>query len=129
MFFLKNNKTEDELDFFETNHRLIVYNTEQHTADICMVTDVTDTHVIAAGKYSIPKEDLSVHSSEKGRVYTLNAPTHIVTEVERLARLEKSIVLQQITNYKPPEVENPNLDMKYWALAVLLFIAIIVSAF
>lgn len=127
--FNKKDDKFDDLDVFETDHRLIVYNLDQRTTDICVVTAVTDEHVIAAGRYSIPKSDCTVTSSELGRVFTFEAPNNVITEVERLARLEQSIVLQQLTNYKEPQVENPNLDLTKWALVGLLFVAIIVAAF
>lgn len=118
-----------DVDFFESDDRLIVFDDDKRTSDIVYITDVTDSAVISAGKYSVPKADCEVTTSPEGRVYFYRAPSKIIQEVERLAKLEQSIVLHQITNYKPPIKENPNLDMKYWALAVLLFVAIIVAAF
>lgn len=127
--FFKRKAVEEELDLFDTGDRLIIYNTDQRTVDIVPVTGVTDTQVESIGRYIIPKQDVSVHVSDFGRVYTFEAPQKIVEETERLARLEQSIVLKQITNYKPEEEINPNSDLYKWALIFLLFVAIIAAAF
>ena len=121
-------KKQDELNF-ETDDRLIIYDLEQRTTDIYFVTSVDDEKVIAAGRAVVPKADCIVTVSEIGRVYTYNAPTELIVEVERLARLEQSIVLQQLTSYTEPIKDNPNTDLTKWALFGLLFVAIIVAAF
>lgn len=125
--FGKNGK--DDVDFFESDDRLILFDEEKRTSDIVRITDITDTAVMCAGRYSVPKADCEVTTSPEGRVYFYRAPSKVIEEVERLAKLEQSIVLQQLTNYKEPVKENPNLDMKFWGLAALLFVAIIVAAF
>lgn len=127
--FFKRKVVEEELDIYDTGDRLIVYNQDQRTVDIVPVTGVTDTQVESIGRYVIPKQDVSVYVSEFGRVYTFEAPQKIVEETERLALLEQSIVLKQITNYKPEEQTNPNSDLYKWALIFLLFVAIIATAF
>lgn len=109
--------------------RLVVIDAERHTSDIVYVTDVTDTHVQARGRYAVPVDDCDVFSSRDGSVYVLKADTRYVQETKRLAALEQSIVLKQITNYKPEPVDNPNFDFMRWALVGLLFVAIIVAAF
>lgn len=119
----------NETDFIESDDRLVMIDVEKHTSDIVFVDQVTDTHIISTGKYSVPKADCEVTTSPNGRVYIVKAQTHVISELERIARLERSVVLQQLTNYKPPKEENPNMDMKFWALAALLFVAIIVAAF
>lgn len=126
---LFNKRKEEEETFFETEHRLIVYNMDQLTTDIYIVTTVDDEKVIAAGRCAVPKADCTVTVSEFGRVYTYQAPNNVIEETERLAKLEQSIVLQQLTNYKAPKEPNPNLDFMKWALVGLLFVAIIVAAF
>lgn len=118
-----------DVDFYESDDRLIVFDEDKRTSDIVYVTDVTDVAVVSAGKYSVPREDCEVTTSPEGRVYFYRAPSQYVQEVQRLAKLEQSIVLTQITNYKPPVKENPNLDVKFWVVSVLLFVAIIMAAF
>lgn len=117
-------------DIFDIYGELVVYNADKRTVDRVPIDDISDTHVTSTGRYSVPKEDLSIHVSTDGTVvYTLEAPEFYVQETERLAKLERSIVLTQITQFKPPVEDNPNTDMRFWALAVLLFVAIIASVF
>jgi len=124
-----NRKKKEEENFLDLEDRLIVYENDGHNCEIYYVTEVNEEAVIAAGRAVVPKGDCSVSTSSEGRIWLYNAPKAHVHEVERLARLEGSMVLRQITNYKPEPVENPNLDMKFWALAALLFVAIIAAAF
>lgn len=127
---LKFGKKEKNIEeYFETDHRLVVFNEDKRTCDIVQVTNITDVSIISAGRYSVPKADCEVTTSEEGLVFFYRAPSRVIQEVERLARLEQSIVLTQITQYKTEPKENPNLDMKFWAIAFLLFVAIIAAAF
>lgn len=123
------NKRKEEENFLDLDDRLVVYENDGHNCEIYYVTEVNDESVVVAGRVVAPKGDCSVSTSSEGRIWLYNAPKAHVHEVERLARLEKSIVLKHITNYKPEPKENPNLDLKYWALAGLLFVAIIAAAF
>lgn len=122
------NKKEEE-NFLDLDDRLIVWNEENLSCDIHYVTEVNDESVIVAGRFVAPKKLCSVATSSEGRVYMYQAPAVAIEHIETLAKLEQSIVLQNITNYKPEPKENPNLDMKFWALAGLLFVAIIAAAF
>ncbi|MGF0472471.1 hypothetical protein ACQQ6W_23350 [Lysinibacillus fusiformis] len=122
-------KKKEEENFLDLDDRLIIYENDGHNCEIYYVTEVNDESVIAAGRAVVPKGDCSVSTSSEGRIWLYNAPKAHVHEVERLARLEQSMVLQQITNYKPEPKENPNLDLKHWALVGLLFVAIIAAAF
>lgn len=121
-------KKDDEFNVL-LDDRLVVIDLEQRTSDIVYLDEITDTHVQATGRYVVPREDCEVTTSSEGRVWIVKAQTHVITELQRLARLEQSIVLTQLTNFKPPVVENPNTDMFKWGLFVLLFVAIIAAAF
>ena len=121
-------KKEDEFNIL-LDDRLVVIDVQQRTSEIVYLDEITDTHVQATGRIVVPKEECEVKTSPEGRVWIVKADTHVITELERIARLEQSIVLKQLTNYKQPVVDNPNMDMKFWALALLLFVAIIVAAF
>lgn len=122
-------KRKEEENFLDLDDRLIIYENDGHNCEIHYVTEVNDISVICAGRAVVPKQDCDVATSSEGRVWLFNAPKAHVHEVERLAQLEKSMVLNHITNYKPEPKENPNLDLKFWALAALLFVAIIAAAF
>lgn len=121
-------KKVDEFDM-TLDDRLVVIDMDQRTSDIVYLDEITDTHVQATGRYVVPKSDCEVTTSAEGRVWIVKAETHVINELERIARLEQSIVLRQLTNYKEPLKDNPNTDMRFWALALLLFVAIIVAAF
>lgn len=118
-------KKENPEEFYETDDRLVVYDADRRICNMYYITHVDDESVMAAGKAKVPKEDCQVANSDEGLVYLYNAPTEIIKETERLARLEESIVLRQITQYEEPEVPNPNMDLFKWALVVLLIVAII----
>lgn len=120
-------KKEDE-NLLDMDDRLIMYESDGHNCEIHYVTEITDEAVICAGLAVVPKEDCHVSMSKEGRVWMYHAPKALVHEVERLAKLEKNIVLRQMTNYNPEKAANPNLDMKFWAMAFLLFVAIIAVA-
>ena len=122
------NKKEDEFNT-QLEDRLVVIDIEQRTSDIVHLDEITDEHVMATGRYVIPREDCTVTTSPEGRVWIVKAETKIITELARIARLEQSTVLKQLTNYRPPETVNPNADMFKWGLFALLFVAIIAAAF
>lgn len=124
-----NKKKKEEENFLDLDDRLVIYANDAQTCEIYYVTEVSDESIICAGRAVVPKADCSVATSSEGRVWLYDAPKEHVHEVERLARLEQSIVLRQITNYKPDPPANPNLDMRFWGLAALLFVAIIAAAF
>lgn len=118
-------KKDNPEEFYETDDRLVVYDADRRICNMYYITHIDDESVMAAGKVKVPKDDCQVANSEEGLVYLYNAPTEIIKETERLARLEESIVLRQITQYEEPEVPNPNMDLFKWALVVLLIVAII----
>ena len=124
--FKKNRKEEE--NFLDLDDRLIIYESDGHNCEIHYITEITDEAVICAGRAVVPKEDCHVSMSAEGRVWLFNAPKAHVHEVERLAKLEKSIVLRQMTSYNPEKPANPNHDMRFWAMTFLLFVAIIAVA-
>lgn len=119
---------EKEVDFFETNDMLVVFDDEKNTSEITRVTEVTEDAVIAAGRYKIPRFDCVPTTSPEGRVFFYRAPTQSIQETERLASLEFNTVLNQITAYKPP-VPPAQMDWIKGILFFLLFVGIIVLAF
>lgn len=125
---LFNKKNEDEF-FPVSTDRLVVIDTEKRTTDVVYIDSVDEMAVTSTGRYKVPRADCDVFTSPEGLVYILKAETQFVSETIRLAALERSVVLHQLTQYKPEPKENPNLDMTKWLLGFLLFIAIIVAAF
>src|SRR5690625_2356946 len=121
--FLK--KDDDDKEFFDTEDMLIVFDNENKTSDIVYITEITDDAVIAAGRYKVPREDCEITNGVNGRNFFYRAPARSVIETERLAQLEKSMVLQQVTAYNPPEPPT-TMDWTKGLLFGLVFIAFIV---
>lgn len=116
-------------EFYDTQHKLVVYDDEKRSCEIYNVTHLNGEEVTAMGRASFPIADCEVHISNEGRVYTVNARSEYIQEAKNLAALQQSIVLRQITSYKEPEQPNGNMDLFKWAMVFLLFVAIIVAAF
>lgn len=126
MFNNRNKKEEENL--LDMDDRLIMYESDGHNCEIHYITEISDEAIICAGRAVVPKEDCHVSMSAEGRVWLYNAPKAHVHEVERLAKLEKSIVLRHMTSYNPEKPVNPNGDLRFWAMVFLLFVAIIAVA-
>lgn len=122
---LFNKKKSDEDEFhFETNDLLIVFDQDNKTSDIKRVTSVIDGAVKVAGYYSVPLLDCEITTGAEGRNYFYRAPSQSIMETERLALLEESMVLHQITAYKPPIAPNA-IDWTKGLLFAGLFLCII----
>ncbi|AIF45732.1 hypothetical protein [Virgibacillus sp. SK37] len=121
-------KKENDSEFsFETNDLLIVFNENNRTSDINFVSEVTEEAVTVDGLYKVPLGDCEITTGKDGRNFFYRAPAQSITETERLAQLEQSMVLNQITNYQPPVMPN-SIDWVKGLLIGLIFIAFIVLA-
>lgn len=117
-------KKKDEF-FPETTDILIVFDDEKKTSDIQRISEFTTESVIVTGKYNVPVEDCEITNSNEGRNFFYRAPSQMIQETKRLAQLEKSIVLTQITNYRP--VEDPQKgDLTKLFLIITIMLAFIV---
>lgn len=119
MFF---KKKEDEF-FEDTTDILIVFDDEKKTSDIRNISHISDGAIKVVGYdgYSIPLEDCEITNSKEGRNFFYRAPTQSIKETQRLARLEKSLVLNQITEYRPNEDINKPDMMKFLLVGVIFF--------
>ncbi|NHN35561.1 hypothetical protein [Paenibacillus agricola] len=72
------------------------------TADIATVLEIDSERILAAGEveYSIPIADVKPYSGKRGRIFSYKASEENITDTKRLAELEKSIVLKQITLFE-----------------------------
>lgn len=122
--FLRKNKDEDEF-IFETNDLLIVFDDDKKVSDIHRVTTVEENAVIVAGKCMVPLDDCVITTGKEGRNFFYRAPSQSIRETERLARLEMSTVLEQVTAYRPP-VPPTAFDWTKGLLFGLVFVAFIV---
>ncbi len=120
---LLNKKKEDDYQF-ETNDLLIVFDEENRTSDINLVTSVDNEVVTVEGMYNVPLKDCEITTGKDGRNFFYRAPSRSIQETERLARLENNMVLSQITAYKPP-ILPASMDWTKGLLIALIFIAFI----
>ncbi|MGG0718392.1 hypothetical protein ABE096_12480 [Robertmurraya massiliosenegalensis] len=123
MGFLK--RKEDDEYLFETTDLLIVFDDDKKISDIHRVTAIEEDAVIVAGTCKVPLEDCEITTGKEGRNFFYRAPSQSIRETERLARLEMSMVLEQVTAYRPPVPPN-NLDGTKIFLFGLVFVAFIV---
>jgi|SRR5690625_1981735 len=124
-----NRKKTDEADEYviETDDRLIVFDSDNRTSDINFVTKITSDSIIVDGLYVVPIKDCEVTTGRNGRNFFYRAPQESITETQRLAQLEKNMILSQITAYTPPVLPN-SIDWVKGLLFGMLFIAMIIIA-
>ena len=122
------NRQKDDDFTMDTNDLLVIFDNDNKTSDIARVTCVEDGAVTCAGRYKVPVLDCEVTTGPEGRIFFYRAPSQSVLETERLAKLEYTAVLNQVTAYKPP-VPPSSMDWTKGLLFALLFVALIVAAF
>lgn len=113
--WVRKKKREDEDFFIETEDILVIFDDENKTSTIERINEIRDGAIYVTGKHSVPIEDAEITNGVEGRIFFYRAPTASIEETKRLARLEQSIVLNQITAYKAPEPPN-TMD---WTKAML----------
>ncbi|MEH7126024.1 hypothetical protein V7127_22695 [Bacillus sp. JJ1773] len=117
-------KQKDEF-FPETNDIVIVFDDDNKSSDIQRIDEIREGTIYVTGKYAIPLEDCEITTGTEGRNFFYRAPQQSVFETERLAALEQSLVLTQITAYRPP-MPPAAMDWTKGLLFGLVFIAFIV---
>lgn len=127
MIGLSKKRNEDEFTM-ETNDLLIVFDDTARTSDIKRITTITEDSIICAGYYKVPLLDCEITTGAEGRNFFYRAPRQSITETQRLAQLEKNMVLNQITAYKPPVLPSA-MDWTKGLLFFLIFIAFVVIGF
>lgn len=122
-------RKKDEDDFqVETNDLLIVFDNDNKTSDIRVITTIDADAVIVSGYYKVPILDCEITVGADGRNFFYRAPSRSVEETERLAQLEMNTVLTQITAYQQPMLPS-SLDWTKGLLFGLILIAFIVIGF
>lgn len=113
--------------------RVVIFD-EGGTADIATVLETDDQALYAASvtqEYAIPLGDIKkVYVGPSGRIYALFADSDYVRDTERLAALEKSIVLRQVTHFQKPlsEPEGSGINLRsilLYAMIGILLLAVI----
>ena len=123
----KRKKKEDEFGF-ETNDLIIIFDNENKTSIIERVSYIKDGTIFVTGRHAIPLADCEVTNSIEGRNFFLKAPSRYIEETQRLANLERNLVLNQITAYRPPMLPT-SMDWTKGLLFALVFVAFIILAF
>jgi hypothetical protein len=102
------------------------------TADIAPVVEINEERLLAYGEveYAVPIADTKVYIGRRGRIFSYPASEENITDVKRIAALERSTVLRQITMYEKerfaPESKLPLGKIILIGLAVLVLIIIMV---
>lgn len=112
---------------------VLIVLTDNGTADIAEVNDITDLSVNASSDehdYTIPVGEVRQYvGGPSGRILVFPGSIDNVTDTRRFAELEKSIVLRQITQYsKPDETHKKTISIKdilLYALIGVLLLAVI----
>ena len=124
----KRRRNDDDEFSFETSDILIVFDNDKKISDINRVTAVDEDAVIVAGLYKVPLEDCEITTGKEGRNFFYRAPSKSITETQRLAQLEISTVLEQVTAYRQP-VPPTALNATTIVLGIILLVAVIALAF
>ena len=113
------------------NDKLVILE-DNGTADIATIYDQDDAKIYAESSthdYAVPKGDCKVHVGSRGRIYVIGADSEYITDTKRLAALEKSIVLRQVTHFEREKIENvKKVDIKQimlWCLIGVLVLGVI----
>ncbi|WP_313799089.1 hypothetical protein [Cytobacillus sp.] len=122
--FGRSKKQKDEF-FPETNDIVIVFDDDNKSSDIQRIDEIREGVIYVTGKYAIPIDDCQITTGAEGRNFFYKAPADSVFETQRLAALEQSLVLTQITAYRPP-MPPAAMDWTKGLLFGLVFIAFIV---
>lgn len=116
---------------YEPQDLLCVFQ-ENGTANIAPVTEVNDERIYAEsldGNFAVPLGDVKSFTGPKGRIFLYPTTVENVADCQRLAALERSIVLRQITHFAPEAggyEEKGRLPLFKIAAAIILGIVILI---
>lgn len=128
LFFGKRKKEEDDEFFVQTDDVIVIFDDDKRTSTIERVSYIKENTIYVTGKHAVPLQDVEVTNGVEGRIFFYRAPTLSITQTERLAALEMSMVLKQVTAYNPP-INQTGMDWTKSLLFGLVFIAFIVIGF
>ncbi|MEK4477816.1 hypothetical protein NSQ91_31895 [Paenibacillus sp. FSL R7-0048] len=91
---------------YEPQDTLVIFK-DDGTADVAAVIEINDDRLYAESamtSYSVPVGDFSSYTGRKGRIFLTGATIEASSDYQRIAALERSTVLRQITHYQgdPP---------------------------
>lgn len=87
---------------------LLVVFSSNGSADLATITDISDERIFASGEvgYAVPIGDTKVYIGPRGRIFSYRASEENVTDTKRLAALERSTVLKQITMFEKESISS-----------------------
>jgi hypothetical protein len=110
---------------------MVIFSTDG-TADIAPIVEITEERVLAVGEveYAVPLGDLKVYIGRRGRIFSYKATEENISDTKRLAALERSTVLRQITMFEKEArpTENKLPIGKIIAIGAVILIVIIMLA-
>jgi hypothetical protein len=104
---------------------------EDGTAEILPVADKNEERILAGqdGEIAVPIGDLMKYNGKRGRIWVYPSTIDNITDCHRIANLEQSTVLKQITHYVPQAVEPlKSFDLTKMLLFGLVVIELIIIA-
>lgn len=114
---------------YEPQDTLMIFK-EDGTADIASVTDINDERLYAENaitSYSVPVGDYTSYTGRKGRIFLCGAELDAVSDYQRIAALERSTVLRQITHFQgDPPMPMPKPIGRYILIGVAVMIFLII---
>lgn len=115
-------------EVYEPEDMLVVIK-DDGTADIAAIVSINDERIYAEstdGSFAVPIADAKSHTGRKGRIFLYPSTVENVTDCQRIAALERSTVLRQITHfdngYDEPGKPLPLGKIMFVAAAVILLI-------
>ncbi|MMZ53481.1 hypothetical protein D1872_152700 [compost metagenome] len=122
-----------QVEEYEPQDVLVILQ-EDGTAAIAPVVETNEERIYARsmdGSYTVPKGDVKAYTGPRGRIFMYPTTVENVQDCQRLAALERSIVLRQITHFEPEYVERKGMSLGKIMLiaggAFFLFILLIVA--
>lgn len=120
---------------YEPQDLLVIVSDDDRTLRIAPVEEVDGEAVYASsaidGRYSVPLADVQTYTGTRGRVYLTGYSLENIQDSQRLAMLERSIVLRQITHFAPEyaaAARSPWLKILLIGGAVFLFFILLMVA-
>jgi precorrin-6B methylase 2 len=109
---------------------MLVVISEDGTADIAKVVEKDGQRIFAGGdgEYSVPLDHIKSYTGKRGRIFVSSATLECISEYRAIARLERSVVLRQITQYEPAITEPTKIDFMKLVPYFFIFFLIILYA-
>lgn len=114
---------------YEPQDTLIIFK-EDCTADIASVMEINDDRLYAENAvttYSVPIGEVVTYTGRKGRMFLCGATVEASSDFQRIAALERSTVLRQITHFQGDPLPPGKMPIgKYILIGVAALILLII---